>query len=45
MVVVWSEFDGSHNLVKLIQSDDGGSRWSEPETAESSLVAADDAFC
>ncbi|WP_054761394.1 sialidase family protein [Methylomonas koyamae] len=44
VVVVWSEFDGSHNLVKLIQSDDGGSRWSEPETAESSLVAADDAF-
>lgn len=44
VVVVWSEFDGSNNLVKSIESEDGGNRWSQPEIAESSEAAADDAF-
>jgi len=44
VAVAWSEFDGSHTLVKLIRSDDGGSSWSQPEVAESSQTAADDAF-
>ncbi|WFP49745.1 sialidase family protein [Methylomonas sp. EFPC3] len=44
LAVVWSEFDGSKNLVKLIKSDDGGNRWTQPEIAEATPDAADDAF-
>lgn len=44
VVVVWSEFDGSHNLLQLIKSEDGGQSWSQPRQIGKTPEAADDAF-
>jgi hypothetical protein len=44
VTVVWSEFDGSHNLLQLIRSEDGGLSWSQPEVVGKTAESADDAF-
>lgn len=44
VAIAWSEFDGSHNLVRSIQSDDGGHSWSQPQTIGATQGSADDAF-
>ncbi|OAI01706.1 hypothetical protein A1332_17500 [Methylomonas methanica] len=44
VIVVWSEFDGSHNLLQLIRSEDGGLSWSNPEVVGKTAESADDAF-
>jgi len=44
VAIVWSEFDGSHNLLQLIKSEDGGLSWSQPEVVGKTAESADDAF-
>ncbi|MDD1620662.1 MAG: glycoside hydrolase [Methylococcaceae bacterium] len=44
VAIIWSEFDGSNNLVRLIRSDDGGQSWSQPQTVGTTPESADDAF-
>ncbi|WP_225616381.1 sialidase family protein [Methylomonas albis] len=44
VVVVWSEFDGSNNLLQLIESADGGLSWSQPAVVGKTAESADDAF-
>lgn len=42
--VAWSEFDGSNNVVRLMQSTDGGISWLQPTSIGSIPASADYAF-
>jgi hypothetical protein len=44
VAVLWSEFDGSYNLLQLIKSTDGGLSWSQPEVVGKTTESVDDAF-
>ncbi|MGZ4959269.1 MAG: sialidase family protein [Methylomonas sp.] len=44
VAIAWSEFDGANNLVRLIESDNGGHSWSLPKTIGATAGSADDAF-
>ncbi|MGZ4993047.1 MAG: sialidase family protein [Methylobacter sp.] len=42
--VVWQEFDGTHNIVKLIKSADDGKSWSKPEALAQTAKSGDQPF-
>jgi hypothetical protein len=42
--VVWQEFDGTHNLIKLMKSADDGKNWSQPEVIAKTAQAGDQPF-
>lgn len=44
VAIVWSEFDGTNNLLRLIKSEDGGKTWSQPRQIGATPESADDAF-
>ena len=44
VAIIWSEFDGKNNLLKLIQSSDSGKTWSTAKTVTSTSESADDGF-
>lgn len=44
VAIIWSEFDGKNNLIKLIQSADSGKTWSTAKTVASTTESADDGF-
>ena len=44
IAIIWSEFDGKNNLIKLIQSADSGKTWSSAKTVASTTENADDGF-
>jgi len=44
VAIVWSEFDGVNNLLRLIKSEDGGKTWSQPQQVGTTPGSADDAF-
>ncbi|MDP1664356.1 MAG: sialidase family protein [Methylobacter sp.] len=42
--VVWQEFDGTHNVIKLIKSIDDGKSWSKPEVIAQTAQSGDQPF-
>ncbi len=42
--VVWQEFDGSHNTIQRMKSNDNGKTWSTPEPVAQTPQAADQPF-
>lgn len=42
--VVWQEFDGTHNVIKLIKSADDGKSWSKPEAIAQTALSGDQPF-
>ncbi len=42
--VVWQEFDGTNNVIKLMKSADDGKSWSEPESIAQTAQAGDQPF-
>ncbi|MFI3185558.1 MAG: sialidase family protein, partial [Methylococcaceae bacterium] len=42
--VVWLEFDGSNNMIKLIKSEDDGKSWSQPEVIAQTAQSGDQPF-
>ena len=44
VALLWSEYDGEHNLLKLMRSSDQGQNWSAPQTFGSSSGSADYGF-
>ncbi len=42
--VVWQEFDGANNVIKLIKSPDDGKSWSKPEVIAQTAQAGDQPF-
>lgn len=44
VAIIWSEFDGTSNLIRGIHSDDNGESWSEPKTIGSTKNKADYGF-
>ncbi|MDI1231159.1 MAG: sialidase family protein [Methylobacter sp.] len=42
--VVWQEFDGTHNVIKLIKSADDGKSWSMPEVIVETALSGDQPF-
>ncbi len=42
--VVWQEFDGTDNIIKLIKSADDGKNWSQPEVISQTDKAGDQPF-
>jgi len=42
--VVWQEFDGANNVIKLIKSADDGKTWSKPEVIAQNAQAGDQPF-
>jgi hypothetical protein len=42
--VVWQEFDGTNNTIKLIKSADDGKSWSKPEVIAETAQAGDQPF-
>lgn len=42
--VVWQEFDGQRNLIKLMRSTDAGQTWSAPETVAQTTAMMDEPF-
>lgn len=44
VVIVWSEFDGKHNLIQMIQSQDQGLNWTSAKTIGISAGKSDYGF-
>jgi len=44
VTVVWQEFDGTNNVVKLIKSVDGGKSWSKSEVVAQTAKSGDQPF-
>ncbi len=44
VALLWLEYDGVHNLLKLMRSSDQGQSWSTPRTLGSSAASADYGF-
>jgi hypothetical protein len=44
VMVVWQEFDGSNNVIKLMKSADNGKSWSASETVAQTLKSGDQPF-
>ena len=44
VAVVWQEFDGENNTIRLIKSADQGKTWSKPEVAAQSTEMIDEPF-
>ncbi len=42
--VVWQEFDGANNVIKLIKSADDGKSWSKPEVIAQTAKSGDQPF-
>lgn len=42
--VVWQEFDGTHNIIKLMRSADDGRSWSKPEVIAQTSQSGDQPF-
>jgi len=42
--VVWQEFDGTNNIIKLIKSGDNGKSWSKPEAIAQTAKTGDQPF-
>lgn len=42
--IVWQEFDGTNNIIKLMKSADDGKSWSKPEVIAEDAQAADQPF-
>jgi len=42
--IVWQEFDGSSNVIQLMQSADAGKNWTQPEVIARSAESTDDPF-
>lgn len=42
--VVWQEFDGTNNVIKLIKSADDGKNWSKPEVIAQTAKSGDQPF-
>jgi len=42
--VVWQEFDGTNNVIKLIKSADDGKSWSKPEVIAQTVQSGDQPF-
>jgi len=42
--VVWQEFDGTNNVIKLIKSADDGKSWSKPEAVAQTAKSGDQPF-
>jgi len=42
--VVWQEFDGTNNVIKLIKSGDNGKSWSKPEAIAQTAKTGDQPF-
>jgi hypothetical protein len=42
--VVWQEFDGTNNVIKLIKSADDGNSWSTPEVIAQTALSGDQPF-
>ncbi len=44
VMIVWQEFDGSHNLIQLMKSVDAGKRWTKPEVIAQTTEMIDEPF-
>jgi hypothetical protein len=42
--VVWQEFDGTNNVIKLMKSADDGKSWSKPELIAQASLSGDQPF-
>ena len=44
VAIVWQEFDGKHNTLKLIKSNDAGKTWTTPEVIANAAEGVDTPF-